>query len=212
MPARDRYPGYHVLDQRGHWDDATRRVVMDRVHNVPSFRHFNPEQQATLEALCARVIPQWDLPPEHRVPLASWIDQNCSRQTLEGFRFEDMPPNAEAWEMGLKGLDETARALFDGPFAQLEGPKQDQVLETIRGGNPPGEVWQRLPARRWWTFVALRQITGVYYAHPFAWDRIGFGGPAYPRGYFALNHGAREPWEVDEQRESPPGEQDRAVT
>jgi hypothetical protein len=44
----------------------------------------------------------------------------------------------------------------------------------------------------------LRQIAGVYYAHPFAWDEIGFGGPAYPRGYFALNHGAREPWEAKE--------------
>jgi hypothetical protein len=45
----------------------------------------------------------------------------------------------------------------------------------------------------------LRQITGVYYAHPYAWDEIGFGGPAYPRGYFALNNGAPEPWEAKEQ-------------
>ena len=45
-------------------------------------------------------------------------------------------------------------------------------------------------------YIALRQITGVYYAHPYAWDEIGFGGPAYPRGYFALNHGAPEPWEA----------------
>jgi hypothetical protein len=32
----DHYPGYHVLHQRGHWDDATREVVLDRVHNVPT--------------------------------------------------------------------------------------------------------------------------------------------------------------------------------
>jgi hypothetical protein len=30
----------------------------------------------------------------------------------------------------------------------------------------------------------------VCYAHPYAWDEIGFGGPAYPRGYGALNFGA----------------------
>jgi hypothetical protein len=59
-------------------------------------------------------------------------------------------------------------------------------------------VWQRMPAKRWWIFVASRQITAVYYAHPYAWDEIGFGGPAYPRGYFALNFGYPEPWEPRE--------------
>ena len=39
-----------------------------------------------------------------------------------------------------------------------------------------------------------------YYAHPWAWDEIGFGGPAYPRGYMRLEHGKPEPWEVEEQR------------
>jgi hypothetical protein len=59
-----------------------------------------------------------------------------------------------------------------------------------------------MPARRWWVFVALRQITAVYYAHPYAWDEIGFGGPAYPRGYFALNDGRPEPWEPRESGEA----------
>ena len=40
----------------------------------------------------------------------------------------------------------------------------------------------------------------VYYAHPWAWDEIGFGGPAYPRGYMRLEGGMPEPWEVEEQR------------
>ena len=57
-----------------------------------------------------------------------------------------------------------------------------------------------MPAKRWWIYIAVRQITGVYYAHPFAWDEIGFGGPAYPRGYTALNFGAPEPWESREVR------------
>ncbi len=72
------------------------------------------------------------------------------------------------------------------------------MLRAIRAGDPPGEVWRDLPARRWWIYVALRQIVGFYYAHPYAWDEIGFGGPAYPRGYYALNHGAPEAWEARE--------------
>ncbi len=199
MPNDNLYPGFSTLQQRGHWDQATRRVILDRVHNVPEFKHFNTHQQATLEALCNRVLPQGFRPADRRVPIAPWIDLNCERTTLEGFRFDDMPPNRVAWEWGLEGLDQTAQAMFQQPFHQLQDNQQDQVLETVRSGAPPGEAWRRMPAWRWWIYVALRQITGIYYSHPYAWDEIGFGGPAYPRGYFALNFGQPEPWEVEEQ-------------
>jgi hypothetical protein len=198
MTLRDRYPGADILAQRGHWDTATREVVLDRVHNVPPFRTLDTPQQATLAALCARVIPQGHRPPARRVPIAPWIDQHLGADAVEGFRFDDLPPNRDAWLLGLAGLDQAALAQHGADFAALDGARQDMVLEAIRTGNPPGEVWQRLPARRWWIYVALRQISGVYYAHPYAWDEIGFGGPAYPRGYMALNHGAPEPWEARE--------------
>jgi hypothetical protein len=95
-------------------------------------------------------------------------------------------------------VDQTAQALFGSDFAKLEGIQQDQVLRIISAGDPPGETWRKIPSKRWWIYVALRQICGIYYSHPYAWDEIGFGGPAYPRGYFALNNGAPEPWEPRE--------------
>lgn len=200
--ARRRFPDADALGERGHWDDATRRVVLDRVHNIPEFRRFTGTARRTLEALCDRVIPQDERPQGERVAIAPWIDQRCSGGAPEGFRFEGMPPLAEAWEAGLRGLDETAHALSGRPFADLDTGAQDAVLETVRAGDPPGATWTRLPARRWWIQVALRGIVGVYYAHPSAWDEIGFGGPAYPRGYAALHRGAREPWEAEEDVES----------
>lgn len=198
MALPNRYPHADILAQREHWDDATREVVLDRVQNVPAFEHFGEHERAALEALCARVIPQGHKPADRRVPIAPWIDQRYNTTSPEGFQFEDMPSSSEAWDLGLRGLDEIAEALFGRPFVALEPAGQDEVLVTIRGGSPPGEAWQRMPARTWWIYIALRQITGVYYAHPYAWDEIGFGGPAYPRGYFALSDGAPEPWEPRE--------------
>jgi hypothetical protein len=198
MTLRDRYPDSDILAQRGHWDEATRRVVLDRVHNVPDFRYFGLAQRATLEALCARVVPQAHRPPDRRVPLAPWIDARCVNSADDGFRFDDMPPNEVAWEWGLEGLEQTAHALFGAAFTELDGARQDEVLRAVRDGSPPGEAWRRMPSARWWTYVALRQITGTYYAHPYAWDEIGFGGPAYPRGYASLDNGAPEPWEARE--------------
>jgi hypothetical protein len=110
----------------------------------------------------------------------------------------------------LEGLDQTSQALFAKDFRELAGEQQDQVLERIRAGDPPGDAWMQLPAKRWWIYVALRQITGVYYSHPFAWDEIGFGGPAYPRGYAALSFGHAEPWEAREVRQYPPEDETSA--
>jgi hypothetical protein len=197
---KDRYPTAEVLAQRGHWDDATRQVIMDRVHNVPNFEYFDEHRRATLQALCELVIPQGHRHSNKRVPIAPWIDQRCKERIVSGFRFDNMPPDEVAWDLGLDGLDQTAYSLFGALFVQLDGGRQDQVLRRINAGDPPGETWQAIPSRRWWIYVALRQICGIYYSHPYAWDEIGFGGPAYPRGYFALNNGAPEPWEAREVR------------
>ena len=53
--------------------------------------------------------------------------------------------------------------------------------------------------KRFWAML-VSDCCAVYYAHPYAWDEIGFGGPAYPRGYIRLESGEAEPWEVKEER------------
>jgi hypothetical protein len=192
-----RYPRARILEQRSHWDDATRDVVMDRVHNVPAIRQLSAEALRTLEALCECIVPQADRPSVRRVPIVPWIDERLASDAPEGFRFEDMPL-AAAWQRGLAGLNETASALFGRSFPDLEAADRAAVLEAVRAGTAAGETWRTMPARRWWIYVALREILGIYFAHPIAWDEIGFGGPAFPRGYAALNHGAREWWETPE--------------
>ena len=41
-------------------------------------------------------------------------------------------------------------------------------------------------------------MLSAFYSHPWAWNEIGFGGPAYPRGYARIGAGQRENWEGDE--------------
>lgn len=195
---QDRYPDADILGQRGHWDEATRDVVLDRVHNVPEYHFFDAHERETLNTLCELVIPQDWKPAQRRVPIAPWIDQRCQEGYIDGFRYDDMPDEPRGWRLGLAGLDEVAQALHQRPFHELTLDQQRSVVDAVDGGHPPGDSWKELPAQRWWRYIALRQIAGVYYAHPFAWDEIGFGGPAYPRGYAALNHGAPEPWEPRE--------------
>jgi len=46
--------------------------------------------------------------------------------------------------------------------------------------------------------VVMRDALSAFYAHPWAWNEIGFGGPAYPRGYARLGIGMSEAWEGEE--------------
>jgi hypothetical protein len=48
--------------------------------------------------------------------------------------------------------------------------------------------------------LLVSDCTDAYYSHPWAWDEIGFGGPAYPRAYMRLERGEAETWEVTEKR------------
>jgi hypothetical protein len=194
------YPGYDVLAQQKHWDEATRSVVLRRVNEVPPVRFFDAHEVRTLQAVVDRLLPQDDRPPDRRIPLVNGIDNRCFNRVIDGHRYEDMPPDEEAWRQGLRGFDQTARALYQREFADLDADQQDTVLRRVADGNPPGEVWERMPPVRFWVAILMRQLVGVYYAHPIAWNEIGYGGPAYPRGYFALNHGYPEPWEAREVR------------
>jgi hypothetical protein len=60
-----------------------------------------------------------------------------------------------------------------------------------------GGVWRDLNVERAWG-VVMRYVVQAFYSHPWAWNEIGFGGPAYPRGYAAFGSPhlkEREPWE-----------------
>lgn len=195
---RNRYPGYNVLSQRGHWDEATRTVVLDRIHNVPSIQYFTDAEALLLKAVCDRILPQDDREPDDRIPIVPWIDERCHSRVEDGTRFESIPPFWIAWRQALSGIDETSRALDQQPFRELSDWAKDRVLSRIARGDPPGETWKTLPAKPFFYKIMLSQILSVYYAHPTAWNEIGFGGPAYPRGYLALNFGRPEPWEVNE--------------
>ena len=52
-------------------------------------------------------------------------------------------------------------------------------------GRLVGGAWDELNVNRAWT-VVMRAALAAFYSHPWAWNEIGFGGPAYPRGFMRL--------------------------
>jgi hypothetical protein len=195
------YPGFSTLAQQAFWDEATRKTVLERVERIPEIRYFTPPEAALLAAVADRLLPQDDRDLAHRIPIVPFIDERLYLGRIDGYRYESMPEDGEAHRLGLEAIELIANAMFHAPFGSLVAGDQDAVLKTIHDGKPPagGAIWARMAVDRYWMLV-LHDVCHVYYAHPYAWDEIGFGGPAYPRGYMRLERGAAESWEVDEQR------------
>lgn len=195
------YPGYSTLSQQNFWDEATRNVVLKRVNRVPHIRFFSEDELPLMEAVVARVLPQDDRDEEHKIPIVDYIDERLYSGRIDGYRFEGMPPDKEVHRLGLKGIDACAHHVYGKSFVDLTPHEQDYILETIHDGRPPSgeQYWKQMSVRHFWQLL-VQDVLEAYYAHPWAWDEIGFGGPAYPRGYMRLHGGEPEPWEVDEHR------------
>jgi hypothetical protein len=195
------YVGYSTLAQKDNWEEATRKVVVERLVKIIPVRFFTEQEAAILGAMIDRVMPQDDRAVTRTIPILSVIDERLYKNSLNGFRYEDMPPDREAYRLGIRAIDEMAQARFHQPFMELTVHRQELILKSLHDGEPDPEnaIWQKMPVYRFWTLLTGDCVT-AYYSHPWAWDEIGFGGPAYPRGYMRLENGLSEPWEEDEQR------------
>ncbi len=201
MPQPGYYPDYHVLEQQNFWDEATRKIVLERVNEVPPIRFFSPAEALLMKAICDRILPQDDRDEEHKVPVVNFIDKKLYNREINGYRYEDMPPDHEAHRLGLQAIEEIAHSMYDTSFLNLGSYQQDSVLKTIHDLHPPAgqEIWKKMSVHHFWVLL-VQDVVEAYYAHPYAWDEIGYGGPAYPRGYMRLENGKPEPWESDEKR------------
>ena len=203
---RTRYPGYNVLDKWSSpdWDDQTREVVRQRLEEVPEIRFFTDAEAHTLAAVAERIVPQPDRDEAAKIPIVPWIDEKLYEDNRDGYRYEELPPQREAWRLGLAGIDEAARALFGGkPFIDLDALSQDVVLNHVERGRPPGASWEKLPAARFFKSVLAITIVKTYYAHPLAWNEIGYNGPSSPRGHVRKWEGGVDPWEAREEKTIP---------
>jgi len=170
--------------------DALRARLDERDSRRPRF--FDIRALTTLRAACARLVPQ----PGRKDPVdvAGCIDERLAAATGNGWRYDSMPPDAEAYETGLAGLDETARERYGGAFHELGALRQDEVLLAVQRGKAEGEAWERIPAARFFEEL-LAECVEFYYGHPLAQEEIGYVGMADAPGWRAIGLGRLEPRE-----------------
>jgi gluconate 2-dehydrogenase gamma chain len=114
---------------------------------------------------------------------------------FSGWRYDALPPDREAYRLGLGGIQEIAHHLFQADFEALAPGQQDAVIEALASPTPPGKTWETLNAGRFFEEM-LAELTETYYAHPWAQDEIGYTGYADLPAWTKIGLNEKEPREA----------------
>jgi hypothetical protein len=191
--GRGRYPGFDVLDSVDLWDDVTAGVVLDRLALPGELAFFTPAEVGVAGPLLDLLLAQ-DADP--RVPVLALIDARLAAGETDGWHYDDMPEDPQAWRDTLRLLDQDAQQGHHGRgFAHLISDEQAALIQAVQDLSSDGASWHDWSATHVWS-LWTRYACTAFYSHPWAWNEIGFPGPAYPRGYLNPGVNSREHWEV----------------
>ncbi len=172
----------------------TREALEKRLQATDDYqlKFFTAAEFKLLDAVCRRLIVQ-DADKEF-VDCAAFIDGSLSRSESNGWRYDELPSDAETFRRGLEGINETAKIEFDAEFQALSDAQKDEVLTLIQREKPRGEVWKTLSAKLFFEELLAKSVE-VYYAHPFAQERIGYVGMADAPSWTRIKLNELEPRE-----------------
>ncbi len=173
----------------------TRAVLTARLETPATDpRFFADHDFYTLCAVLERLFANPVAPSARAMALA--IDMRLAAGKSDGWRYDSLPPDAEAARLGLQGLDQSAQALHQSEFASLGTEQQDVLLTAVQAGKASGEIWQTLPGDHYFEDL-LAEATACYYSHPLAQEEIGYVGMADGQGWSKIKMNEREAWEPE---------------
>ena len=174
---QDRFPGFEVLSQAGHWDQVTADAVTARVGPPPVPKFFSGPEKACALTLVNLLTGQNGKDDELAVPVFEMVDARLTAGETDGWRYDDMPEDGEAWRETLAYLDADAEARYGTSFADAPEASQAALVQAVQ--DLKSADWHGLPAAHVWS-LWTRYACTAFYSHPAAWAEIGFPGPGLP--------------------------------
>jgi hypothetical protein len=188
------YPTYDVMDQKEHWDEHTRSIVNSRLVREHDYRFLTAVEAEILRSWCSLLVD--DARADIIQFVLCHIDETLHHAKGEGQRKLGIPKEQVLVREGLKAIGQAAQALYQQHFFHLDEQKQKRLMTRISEASAePLSAWVGVPQKE--LFRKLLTLTvEAYYSHPRIWSEIGYGGPAYPRGYVRTQAGQLDPWEA----------------
>lgn len=176
------------------------RAEIDDISSAP--RSLSSGQIVALRAILARVLPAAG---DYGMDLALRLDRMMDEQDGNGWRYEALPTDPEAYKAGLDTLDAIVKAQNGCRFVDLSGEEQDGLLDAIQktqGVAPEAAAPFDAEQMALWFEEVRSDAVRHYVAHPAIMARIGYsgfanGGHAGERfaGFGEVGIDRRELWE-----------------
>ena len=162
-------------------------------------KFFTADEFLTVLAVADRIVPQ----PTTRspIPVAALVDHKLHLAQSDGYRLPGTPREGDAWRLGLKALNAEGEVAFGARFHKSAEAEQELLLARMQKGELQNSAWDDMASDTFFRMRLARDIVLAYYSHPTAWNEIGWGGPASPRGYVRMDFDERDPWEAAEVRD-----------
>lgn len=188
MTKESLYPGYDVWNQHEAWDEHTRQIVRKRKTPQVLYKFFTYDEGSIMQTLIQVLVD------DHRLEVLTYVlehlDQSLASPIGESQRNVNVLPKKMLIKDGLGRIDFISHRSYGSGFVSLVPDQQEQVLNVTSQDYP--DFFKAL----------LHDVVEAYYSHPIVWSDIGYGGPAYPRGYVRVEKGLVDPWEAKQHGES----------
>ncbi len=193
VDKKTHYPGFDIMNFKDDWDPLTREILQKRLGPFPKLEYLTEEEEKMLRLIIRHITY------DNRDDILDWIiyymDQRLKSEIGEMHRKPNTPPEKILIREGLKTLDKLSATSYNNNFVSVEIKDQFDLLASIQLGKAtPISEWKTIPQKDFFNKL-LELIINAYYSHPTIWSEIGYGGPAYPRGYYRIELGWTDPWE-----------------
>lgn len=194
MGESSHYPNYDVMKEQDAWDEHTRKIVSDRLFHAHDYVFLSDPEAEQLRAWCSLLMddPRTDVIQY----VLSHIDSTLAQNKGEGQRPAGVLDQRNLIRKGLTAIETACQGLYGQSFYQLTQEKQRFFMEQV--AEQKLSLSGELAGVNQKAFFQKLLVLTVesYYSHPKIWSEIGYGGPAYPRGYVRADRGHLDPWEA----------------
>ena len=191
--AKTHYPAYDVMALQDEWDSNTKEIVLKRLGPFPKAKFLKKDEEELIAKIAEHIIY------DNRADILQWIvhhsDQKLYSTIGEGDRKPETPSERDLIRQGLKAIYKLAKTKHNKNFLEISTKEQFEIMAALQLGKAEQlPEWSKIPQKELFKKLA-ELIVSAYYSHPTIWSEIGYGGPAYPRGYYRVEFGLTDPWE-----------------
>lgn len=191
-PKKTYYPTYDVISEKNEWDSVTQEVIQNRTHpregNV-----LTHEMKRSLQAYAKSLFPSHV--GEQTLSISMILDHRLTENRLKSYPKDSLQSKEEIILHGLEHAEDECVVYDHKPFFQMSD--EERLKKILSWKHQLGEesIWTNVTCDLFYTTLTS-ELLKIIYSDPSVWSNIGYGGPAYPRGYYAFGPKQFDSWEA----------------